>query len=1044
MMMMMKGSLLRIIIVVILTLPFCFPTAYSGVRCIESERLALLNFKQDLEDPSNRLASWVATASDVDCCDWDSVVCHNRTGHVLQLHLKAFYPLYDDELTTDDAQYEAQLQTYERSVFSGKINPSLLDLKHLIYLDLSYNDFGGAHIPKFLGSMGSLRYLNLSNAGFGGLIPHQLRNLSNLHYLNLGGSAYYDNLYAMNLQWLSGLPSLQHLDLSFANLSQASDWLQEIKKLPSLSELRLSFCELSGFIPPPIPNSINFSSLTTLDLSTNFFENSLILFWVFGLYNLVSLDLSYNWFPSPIPVHLQNLTSLRHLNLSWNDFNNSIPNWLYSFSHLEFLNLQKIFLQGTISSAIGNLTSSISIDLSSNELEGKAPRSLGSLCKLREIRLLYNKWGQEISEIFESLSGCASNGLEILEMDIAQLSGHLTDELGQFKNLVIISLRSNSISGPIPWPMGNLSSLRSLDLQVNQINGTLPQSFGLLSKLESLNIGLNMLEGVVLEVHFANLMRLKTLIASHNRLTLEVSDNWTPPFQLKTLFLGSWNLGSKFPLWLYSQKQLLSLDISNTGIIDAVPPWFWNLSSQFTYLNISHNQIYGEIPHIPLTLSYAPIIDVSSNNFTGPLPCISSNVSFLDLSNNLLSGSISHFLCYKMNEPKSMEFLNLGKNLLSGKISNCWMKWQRLFVLNLGINNFTGKIPTSIGSLSNLKSLHLYNNKFSGKLLFLLKNCRDLSIIDIGKNEFDGSIPKWTGHRLSSLMILSLHSNNFSGQIPDELCALTSLQILDISHNKMFGSIPKCVNNFITMARNNNSNHPISFVAMSLYYIYGPVESELLVIKGNSLQYSSTLQLVNTIDLSNNNLSGEIPKEVASLQGLQSSNLSFNVLTRRIPKNIGDMRFIESIDFSINQLSGQIPQSMSSLTFLSHLNLSNNNLIGRIPSSTQLQSLNASSFYGNKLCGPPLTDNCTINYVKPNIENKRSKGFGGHMFDWFFVSMALGFVVGFWVVLGPLLWNKQWRILYFQFLDHLGYKLSGVVAKTWYSIVSKCCKILNI
>ncbi|XP_075671181.1 receptor-like protein EIX2 [Castanea sativa] len=1038
-MMMMKkkeGSLLRIIIAVTLTLLFCFLTADSEVRCIESERPALLNFKQDLEDPSNRLASWTAAAaSDVDCCDWIGVVCDNRTGHVLQLHLTTFYPLYDE--LTDDVQWDAQYEAYERSRFGGKINHSLLDLKHLIYLDLSGNDFNHTPIPKFLGSMGSLRYLNLSDAGFGGLNPHQLGNLSNLQYLDLRLN-YYD-LHAKNLQWLSGLPLLQHLDLSSANLSQASDWLQEINKLPSLSELRLSYCKLSGFIPPPIPSSINFSSLTTLHLSNNYFENTSILFWFFGLHNLVSLDLSYNKFQGPLPVHLQNLTSLRHLDLSVNVFNSSIPNWLYCFSHLEFLNLGGNILQGRISSAIGNLTSAISIDLSSNELEGKVPRSLGSLCKLREIRLSYFNWGQEKSEIFESLSGCVSNGLEILDLFGAQLSGHLTDELGKFKNLVILSLGYTSISGPIPLSIGNLSSLRSLDLQSNQINGTLPQSFGQLSKLESLNIGFNMLEGVVSEVHFAKLMRLKKLFASHNRLTLKVSDNWTPPFQLNTLVLRSWNLGSKFPSWLYSQKQLLSLDISNTGIIDAVPPWFWNLSSQFDYLNISHNQIYGEIPHIPLILSYMSAIDVSSNNFTGPLPCISSNVTFLDLSNNSLFGSISHFLCYKMNETKFMEFLNLGKNLLSGKISNCWMKWQSLIVLNLENNNFTGKIPASIGSLINLQFLHLYKNKFSGKLLSLLKNCTDLFTIYVGKNEFDGSIPKWIGHRLSSLKILSLHSNNFYGQIPDELCALSSLQILDLSHNKLSGSIPKCVNNFITMAKNNNSNFEALFLRGNSYF-----ESEVLVIKGNSLEYSTTLGLVNIIDLSNNNLSGEIPKEVASLQGLQSLNLSFNILTGRIPENIGDMRSIESIDFSINQLSGQIPQSMSSLTFLSHLNLSNNNLIGRIPSSTQLQSLSASSFFGNKLCGPPLTDNCTINYVKPNIENKRSKGLGGHMVDWFFVSMAFGFVVGFWVVLGPLLLNKQWRILYFQFLDHLGYKLSGVVAQTWYSIVSKCCKILNI
>ena len=88
---------------------------------------------------------------------------------------------------------------------------------------------------------------------------------------------------------------------------------------------------------------------------------------------------------------------------------------------------------------------------------------------------------------------------------------------------------------------------------------------------------------------------------------------------------------------------------------------------------------------------------------------------------------------------------------------------------------------------------------------------------------------------------------------------------------------------------------------------------------------------------------------------------------------------------------------MSSLTFLSLLNLSNNNLIERIPSSTQ--SLNASKFFGNKLCGPPLTDNCTIKDVQPNIENKECKVFSGLVVDWFYVFMALGFVVEFWVVL---------------------------------------------
>ncbi|XP_075641352.1 receptor-like protein EIX1 [Castanea sativa] len=956
---------------------FFFCTGLSELRCIDTERQALLSFKQHLIDPSNRLSSWTAHG---DCCLWEGVVCHNLTAHVHQLNLTSYYV---------------------PSVLGGKLNPSLLDLKHLNYFDLSFNNFTSTAIPSFLGLMKSLTHLNLSNAGFVGLIPHQLGNLSSLRFLNLESSRTH-GLYVNNLEWLSGLPLLQHLNMSSVNLSKAFDWVQVTNTLYSLLDLRLSFCQLRPFIPPtPTANS---SSLLTLDLSLNLFENTLIISWIFGLRNLVSLDLSYNYFQGPIPVDLQNMTSLSHLDLSFNNFNSSIPNWLYSLSRLEFLNLGYNNLQGTISSAIGNLTSavSITIDLPSNRLN------------------------QEVSKILEILSRLSR--LESLELNHARLSGHLTNVLGKFKKLVHLSLWNNSISGPLPVSLSNPSSLTYLCFSYNQFNGTIPQSFGQLSKLETLYIDSNRLKGVVSEFHFSNLTSLRVLYASGNQLTLKVSQNWVPPFQLEFLSLRSWNLGPKFPPWLCSQRHLWLLDISNTRIADVVPPSFGNLSSQFYYLNLSHNLFHGEIPKSPVIFS-ASVINLSSNHFKGPLPYISSHVDVLDLSNNSFSGSISHFFCFKVNEPKMIAYLNLENNLLSGIIPDCLMNWNNLEVLNLRNNNFSGSIPASMGSLTYLKSLHLYNNTFSRKLPSSLKNCEVLVIIDVAENRFAGNIPSWIGHRCTSLMILSLRSNYFHGHIPKELCTLTSLQILDLSHNKLFGSIPRCVKIFSAMATNNISNDHLNSYNQS-YYFGGalPLESALLVIKGNILEYSTILQLVKSIDFSKNNLSGEIPKEVTSLQGLQSLNLSYNFLIGSIPENIGTMGSLESIDFSLNQLSGQIPSSLSSLTFLNHLNLSNNNLTGKIPLSTQLQSLNPSSYVGNKLCGPPLTVNCTTNGVKPNNENISSKETGGLEVDWFYVSLALGFVVEFWSVCGPLLLNKQWRIMYFQFLDHMWYKLKGVVS----------------
>ncbi|KAH9699586.1 LRRNT 2 domain-containing protein [Citrus sinensis] len=339
-------------LVTMINISFCI--ANSNVACIDSERQALLKLKQDLNDPSNRLASW--NIGDGDCCAWDGVVCNNFTGHVLQLNLGNPDPNYG---------------TVSKLV--GKINPSLVDLTHLIHLDLSGNDFHGIQIPKYLGSLKNLRYLNLSRAKFAGVIPYQLGNLSNLQYLDL--SENYES-QVESFSWLSGLSLLEHLDLSDADLSKATDWLLVTNSLSSLKVLKLSYCELHHFPPS---SSANFSSLKTLDLSKNQFNNSLFQFssWVFGLHNLVFFDLSGNQFQGKIPNGLGNLTFLRHLDLSYNEFNSAIPGWLSKLNDIEFLSLQHNSLLGTISSmGLENLTSIKTLDLSLNyDLAGKIPTS---------------------------------------------------------------------------------------------------------------------------------------------------------------------------------------------------------------------------------------------------------------------------------------------------------------------------------------------------------------------------------------------------------------------------------------------------------------------------------------------------------------------------------------------------------------------------------------------------------------------------------------------------------------------------------------------
>ncbi|MFQ6664496.1 hypothetical protein Gotur_031581 [Gossypium turneri] len=134
------------------------------------------------------------------------------------------------------------------------------------------------------------------------------------------------------------------------------------------------------------------------------------------------------------------------------------------------------------------------------------------------------------------------------------------------------------------------------------------------------------------------------------------------------------------------------------------------------------------------------------------------------------------------------------------------------------------------------------------------------------------------------------------------------------------------------------------------------------------------------------------------------------------------MELMESLDLSMNRLNGEIPPSFSKLNFLNHFNVSYNNLTGQIPTSTQLQSIESLSDVGNHLCGPPLTKNCTSKGILTDATNNGSSS-DGNKVNWLYVSIVLGFVMGFWGVVAPLFFFRSWRIAYYQKLDHICGKL---------------------
>ncbi|PPS11393.1 hypothetical protein GOBAR_AA09252 [Gossypium barbadense] len=165
----------------------------------------------------------------------------------------------------------------------------------------------------------------------------------------------------------------------------------------------------------------------------------------------------------------------------------------------------------------------------------------------------------------------------------------------------------------------------------------------------------------------------------------------------------------------------------------------------------------------------------------------------------------------------------------------------------------------------------------------------------------------------------------------------------------------------------------------------------------------------------------EFPKGICKLAFLDTLNLSTNYLSGSIPDNIGDMRWLESLDLSVNNFSGPIPSSLLSLTLLNHLKLSYN-LSGRISTGYQLQTLNDSSNYeGNLLlCRVPLLTRCPEDINSPPT----SSSLGGSKDKlWLYLSITMGYIVGFWGVCGTLVMKESWRQAYFQYVDELKEKL---------------------
>ncbi|KAM5552353.1 hypothetical protein ABKV19_026948 [Rosa sericea] len=994
------------------------PAVHS--KCIEAQKESLLNFKKSLVFDSPSSSKLITWNSNTECCTWLGVTC-STNGSVVGL----------------DISSESISCNIDNS-------SSLFQLQHLQSLNLAYANFNDSSIPSAIGKLTELRYLNLSGAYFSGQIPIEVAHLTRLVILDLADNSYPFFAENPNLSMLiQNLTELTELYLDHMNLSaEGSHWGQTISSsLPKLSVLTLSYCDLSG----PIHESFaKLDSLSMLILDNNHISGPVPKFFA-NFSSLISLSLSTCNLYGAFPKEMFQVPTLESVDLSANsELRGSLPEFLKNGS-LESLVLSGTKFSGVLPDSIGNLEMLSRLYLSDCNFTGAVPKSLANLTQLRFLALSSNKFSGSINYIqWDKLIK-----LKLLDLSNNLLYGSIPLSPFSIPLLQGLVLSGNHFSGQL-LEFSNVSSylLYELDLSSNNLEGSIPVSIFNLPGLQELNLSSNNLS----DFPFYGLQEsrnLSFLDLSHNSLMFNHNGtNSSHPslLQIQALTLAS-NKLKTFPSFLKNQSSLAFLDLSHNQIPGQIPNWIWGLplktlglccnklvsleapllGSTYNLLNIDlhSNQLQGQIP-LFISGNY---LDYSRNNFSSSIPTdigdFISSTAYLSLSSSNLYGEIPISICNA-----SGMVLDLSNNSLSGIIPQCLTQTSSLNVLDLRRNNLTGSIPDTFLQGCNLQTLALSRNHIQGRFPKSLSNCSSLEVLDLEINQITDVFPCML-KTISTLRVLMLRSNKFYGPIgcPETNGTWSKLQIIDLAHNSFNGEIPgtSLTTWQAMMVNEDNYQTPLSFWwgagGGSGHYInYG--DAVTTTIKGLEMDLVYILTIFTSIDFSGNKFNGTIPKEMGLLRSLYVLNLSSNAFTGEIPSSFGNMRTIESLDLSQNHLSGQIPPQFANLTFLSYLNVSYNQLTGRIPTSTQLSTFPNTSFEGNKgLWGPPLTWDTAIVLPLLTLNGNSSKPNSGDEIDWNVISAEIGFTCGFGIAVASLLFCKRWRKWFYRAMFNILFKI---------------------
>ncbi|KAF3776891.1 LRR receptor-like serine/threonine-protein kinase [Nymphaea thermarum] len=654
-----------------------------------------------------------------------------------------------------------------------------------------------------------------------------------------------------------------------------------------------------------------------------------------------------------IDSSLFELSHLRLLNLSNNMFVAEIPTRLVELTHLTHLDLSNCQFYGQVPAEISRMTWLVSLNLSNNYggLQLRDPdfsvfvKDLGRLQQLNLDNVDISMSGKAVSL---ALSASLPN-LQTLSLMECNIFGPIDELLLQLRSLSYLDLSSNSLSR-VPEFLVDLTSLHALKFADCNLQGNFPPGVFLLPELENLQISNNMelMVSLPLHVHLRS-SRIRFLDLSSTVVSLRSFWAISKLSHLSHLELEESNLvGTIPPSW--SSSEIMVMNLHGNNLNGPIPDTF-SLFSNLIHLDLSSNSLSGRIPSGLFNLPFLEVFDVSQNNLNGSIPQVLAHdlqhLRQLDLSVNQLIGDIpSPFF-----NLTSLDYLNLANNRLSGQIPSSFINLPSLKTLFLRDNLLKGGIPTSLCKYS-LETLDLSNNNLSGKIPTSLFTIPSLERLNLRNNSFDGPLPAFDSlNETTQLKFLILGMNSLSGKVPSSITSLYELNKVELSSNHFSGTIDLSL--FLSLKGLfwlDLSNNP-SLTVLSSNSSFteendtnipqlGYLRLSSCNVKGFPSFLQEQYQLID-LDLSDSDISGEIPSWLWTMGNLQRLSLSNNKLngfqeplngTKSMGSLLTDflekVQEIRDVDLSNNEISGKIPLWLWGFGSLEFLSLSHNKLDG--------------------------------------------------------------------------------------------------------------------